>query len=147
MGRETVDGPLGAKNPPSKCGNNGRLHRPLEVTSSSVKRPALTSCCFTTLRALPILPAIFRPGNTREGVVEAPVEPCSRWLLLPWVIRPRWWCQRLMVPACHVCVRVGGDTLQLKNSCSCWLSDRHQRLLLPACQECVAASAPAVPSI
>ena len=52
-----------------------------------------------TRRTLPIRPAILRLGKVREGVVQAPVEPMLRWLLLPWLIMPRLWFQRLTVPA------------------------------------------------
>lgn len=54
---------------------------------------------WTLMRSLPMRPAILRPGKVRPGVVPGPVVPCSRWLLLPCVIRPRRWPHRLMVPA------------------------------------------------
>ena len=53
----------------------------------------------SVLRLLPICPAILRPGSTREGVADDPMDPCCRCDLEPCVIRPRLWFQRLIVPA------------------------------------------------
>lgn len=41
------------------------------------------------LRTAPMWPAILRPGKVRPGVVPGPVLPCSRWLLEPCVMAPR----------------------------------------------------------
>ena len=48
-----------------------------------------TCCCFVVRRTAPMWPAILRPGYTREGVVEEPMEPCSLCDLEPWVMAPR----------------------------------------------------------
>ncbi len=59
--------------------------------------PTLTLRILT--RELPMWPAIFRPGSTRDGVALAPMDPCCRFDLEPWVIRPRFMPHRLMEPA------------------------------------------------
>jgi hypothetical protein len=59
----------------------------------------LTCSALLFRRTLPMWPAIFRPGKVRPGVVPGPVEPCSRWDLLPWLMAPRFMPYFLMVPA------------------------------------------------
>ncbi len=50
-------------------------------------------------RLLPICPAILRPGRTRLGVADDPMEPCCLFDLDPCVMLPRWWFHLLMAPA------------------------------------------------
>ncbi len=48
--------------------------------------------------SVPMCPAPFMPGSTREGKAEAPIEPGARWNIEPWVAAPprKWW--RLTTP-------------------------------------------------
>ena len=83
--------------------------------------PQRTCKLRSVLRLLPICPAILRPGSTREGVADDPMDPCCRCDLEPCVIRPRLWFQRLIVPA-----RAHGSR-QLQE---------HHRHKMPHCQHC-----------
>ena len=49
---------------------------------------AWTSSCRVLTRLSPMWPAIFRPGSTRLGVAEEPMEPCCRFDLDPCDIGP-----------------------------------------------------------
>src|SRR5262249_59714020 len=61
---------------------------PFTISRLSWVSTSTTSRFRTVTLAWPICPAMRMPGSTRDGKLDAPIEPGARWNIDPWVAAP-----------------------------------------------------------
>src|ERR1035437_7256694 len=72
---------------------------PFTTSTLSSVSTSITSRLRTVTRSWPMCPPMRMPGSTRDGKLDAPMDPGARWNIEPWVSSPplKWW--RFTTPA------------------------------------------------